>query len=262
MGASVSRQELETIVTITRSSGTGTVVTLVLNRPHRGNSLDATMRAELTSTYSSLAADRDLRALIVTGTGDRHFCTGMDLAPADRPLTIEQRVARIRANPHMAALASLPVPTIAAVNGVAAGGGCEMALACDFRVLALNARLWFPEVGLGLVPGAGGSQRLPRLMGSSRAAGPLFLGEQIDADTALTSGLAYKCVPPGDLLTAADQLADQLAAQDPTAMRVMTALFRASQALPLAEGLTLEQDAVAELLVRRDAARGGTTDAR
>jgi enoyl-CoA hydratase/carnithine racemase len=255
MELAVAGQEFETIVLSARTAGTGSVVTITLNRPHRGNSLDATMRAELTGAYSALGENPDLRAVIMTGAGSRHFCTGMDLGSSGPALTLSERIARIRANPHMSKLAALPVPTIAAVNGSAAGGGCEIALACDFRVLADNAQLWLPEVGIGLVPGAGGSQRLPRLIGPSRAAGPLLLGDRLDAASAHASGLAYQCVAAADLMAASGELGDRLAAQDPAAMRAATALLRASQSLTLADGLTLEVNAVAGLLTRRDAGR-------
>lgn len=154
------------------------------------------------------------------------------------------------------AIAQLPFPTIAAVNGVALGGGMELALACDLRLLAAGAIVGLPEVSVGIMPGAGGTQRLPRLVGAGRAKELIFTARRLDAATALEWGIANHVVPAGELRDAARDLAQRIAAHAPLAVRQAKHAIDAGLGLPLAAGLALEQHAYAPLLDSRDRLEG------
>lgn len=232
------------------------VLTVTLDRPAAANSRNQAMRRELADVWSAAATDPAVRVVVLTGAGDRHFCAGMDLKEAGQPETPLQRRDRLRSSRDIEQLARLPRPTIAAINGAAMGGGFEMALACDLRVMASDAKVGLTEVRHGLMPGGGGTQRLPRLIGLARAAELLFLGRTVDGPEAERLGLVNRSVPATDLAEAVGELAGALAEQPPHALRAAKESLLASLELPLSVGVERELDGLLFLLddaqARRD----------
>ena len=196
----------------------GPVATLTLDRPEALNALTAPIKVALRKALESIAADRSVRAVILTGAG-RAFCAGQDLAERDEPDAAPLEVElRERYNPIVRLLRSMGQPVIAAVNGVAAGAGASIALACDIRIAAEEARFVLAFGRIGLVPDSGATWFLPRLVGSARATEMALVGDPIDAEHALRIGLVSKVVPRDELLAAARALADQLSAAAPLAI--------------------------------------------
>ncbi|MCO4760660.1 MAG: enoyl-CoA hydratase/isomerase family protein [Myxococcales bacterium] len=197
------------------------VETWTLNRPRKLNSLDQAMVDALHGALDAVWDDQALRCVIVTGAGDRAFVAGADIAQlrerrhADALLAINATL--------FDRLARLPVPTIAAVNGFALGGGCELAMACDLRIAADNAKFGQPEVGLGIMAAAGGTYRLPALVGLGMARELLFTGRIIDAETAHAIGLVNRVVPAAELADTAMKLAQEIARADSMAVRMSKA---------------------------------------
>ena len=184
---------------------------------------------KLQAACRDIAADERVRVLVVTGTG-KAFCAGSDVKefPDVRADVVARKLAR--ENAAFAAIERLPVPVIAALNGFALGGGAEIALACDIRIMDETARIGFPEVKLGIFPGSGGIFRLPRLVGSAKAYELLYTGDLIDAREALRIGLVNRLAPAGDALTAALALAETLAARPALALSLIRAGVRDSLA--------------------------------
>lgn len=236
----------------------GTVAVVILDRPEAMNALDIATKEALLETLASLdevARRREVRALVLTGTG-RAFCAGQDLrehatALSTEPATALATVTR-HYNPLVTALAGFPAPTLAAVNGVAAGAGAGLACACDLRIFADTARLAAAFAGIGLAPDTGLSWTLPRLIGPARAAQLLLLGAPLLATQALAWGVATEVVPAAECLTRARELAAQLAA-GPTAAYLAT-----REALTAAATSTLAQALSTE--ARLQATLGATQD--
>lgn len=199
---------------------TGGVAVLTLNRPDRLNSWNAEMRAELRDALEAVAADPKLRALIITGAG-RAFSAGEDVSGMDALAEIGTRAFRAVArsiHDVFDTVEAMEVPVIAAIDGVAAGGGFELALSCDFRVLGDGATLVMPEGRVGLIPGSGGCSRLVRYVGLGKAKELVMLGGKIGAAEAKAAGLATRVVPKGEALSAALVLAAELGKQAPLAL--------------------------------------------
>jgi enoyl-CoA hydratase/carnithine racemase len=197
------------------------VATLTLNRPEALNAISRQLAAELLATCNVLASRDDVWVVIVTGAGDRAFCAGADLKER-RMLSREERSAHTAVIEAAAeALAALPMPTIAAVRGFALAGGSELAIACDLRIAAQDATFGFPEVKIGIFPGAGGALRLPRIVGGGTARDLLFTGRHVTADEALRLGLVDRLVPPELVLESAGELARSVAANAPLAVRAV-----------------------------------------
>jgi len=217
------------------------------------NALSRAMLAEIGAVATALARDAAVKAVVLTGEG-KAFAAGADISEfggADR--------AREITNGFRAAfdaVAGVPRPVIAAVNGVALGGGMELALACDFRVVADTARLGQPEILLGIIPGAGGTQRLPRLVGPARAKELVWSGRQVGADEALAIGLADRVAPAAELVETALAWASELAAGAVAAMGLAKAAIDRGLDGPLDAGLDIESDAFAEVFGTDDAAAG------
>jgi len=206
------------------------------------------MRVELQTIWNRLASSDQVAVVVLTGAGDRFFCAGMDMKEAGQTESPAERRDRLRASRDIEQLASLPQPTIAAVNGYALGGGFEMALACDLRVIAEHAQVGLTELQHGLIPGGGGTQRLPHLIGLARAAELLYLGTRLSGTEALQWGIANRCVPANSLETATAELAGAIAAQPHRALRYAKELLRQSQELPRATGIERELDVLLTLL--------------
>jgi enoyl-CoA hydratase len=219
----------------------GTIAILTLNRPAVLNALNADLLTRLEETLDAFTGDPQLRAVIITGSGERAFAAGADIAElaalsgavaGERKARTGQRITQL--------VEALPVPVIAAVNGFALGGGCELAMACDFRIASENAKFGQPEVNLGLPPGYGGTQRTTRLLGPGMALFMCLTGEVIDAAEALRIGLVQRVVPIAELLPTARRIAEGIAAKAPLAVTATKRAIREGAALPIAEGLALE----------------------
>jgi enoyl-CoA hydratase len=219
----------------------GPIAILTLNRPAVLNALNANLLAMLEEALDAFTGDPTLRAVILTGAGDRAFAAGADIAEL---AALEGAVAgehKARTGQRVTQLIeALPVPVIAAVNGFALGGGCELAMACDFRIASDNAKFGQPEVSLGVPPGYGGTQRTTRLLGAGMALYMCLTGEIIDATEALRIGLVQRVVPAADLRGEALRIAKGIATRAPLAITATKRAIREGAALPLAEGLALE----------------------
>lgn len=189
------------------------IATVTINRPGAMNAMTRAILEELGSVVEEIAATAGIRAAIITGAGTKAFMAGADIA-AMRDMTASQgRELALLAHGIYAAIERSPKPYIAAVNGYALGGGCELALACDMRIASENARFGQPEINIGVLPGFGGSQRLPRLIGKGRALEMILTGDMIDAGEAYRIGLANKVVPQEELLADARRLAATIASK-------------------------------------------------
>lgn len=230
----------------------GRIALVTLNRPEKLNALSRSLAGAIVDACRDLAGRRGLRAVVLTGAGERAFCAGADLAER-RSLASGERAAHTRMiNAAADALAALPVPVIAAIHGYALGGGAELALACDLRVASDDATFGFPEVKIGIFPGAGGLLRLPRLVGPGPARDLLYTGRRIGADTAFRIGLIDRLVPVADALPVARSLADEIAGNAPLAVRSLKA------ALDRTGGLSPER--ASEIIARMRDALDGTRD--
>lgn len=194
------------------------VAVVSLFRPEAANARNQQMRSELAATWRWIAANTEVTVVVLTATGDRHFCAGMDLKEAMGEETPDERRTRIKRERDIELLAHLPQPTIAAINGAALGGGLEMALACDLRVIADEARVGLPEVTHSLMPGGGGTVRLPRLVGPERAFEMLYLGRVLTGPEAVEAGIARMHVPGSELQATAEALADEIASRPRAAL--------------------------------------------
>lgn len=217
----------------------GRVALVTINRPDKRNALDGATRAQLIEVFDELAANPEVRAVVLTGAGDKAFVAGADISEFEGRSPIDQfRVMSGRT--VFDAADRFPKPLIAALNGFTLGGGCELAMACDIRLAADTARLGQPEVNLGIIPGGGGTQRLPRLVGSGAAFKLLYTGDLIDAAEALRIGLVDEVVPAADLKARALALAQVIAQKSPVALQLIKEAVRAALRVPLDEGLRQE----------------------
>ena len=211
----------------------------ILGEPRR-NSLSVALLRELLEHQARAAADKGLRVVIVTGAGSKAFCAGADLK--ERARMDEGAVAGFHKALRAAfdGFEALPQPVIAAINGVALGGGLELALACDLRVAAEGAEVALPEVGLGIIPGAGGTQRLPRVVGVARAKEMILTARRVTAAEALAMGLVGQVAPAAGLGAAALALAERVARNAPISLRQAKRAIDRGLALPMGEALDLE----------------------
>jgi enoyl-CoA hydratase/carnithine racemase len=218
----------------------------------RRNSLTVALVAELQGLLARAAGDRALRVVVVTGAGEKAFCAGADLKERARmgPDEVHRFHAALRG--ALRAIEAAPQPYIAALNGAALGGGLELALACDLRIASDSAQLGLPEVGLGIIPGAGGTQRLPRLVGVARAKELVLTGRRIGAAEALAMGLVTQLAPPQGLLDEALALAERLARNAPVSLRQAKRAIDGGLHLPLEEALDLEHRLYQDCLGTKD----------
>ena len=231
------------------------VTVLTVDRQGKLNSLNPQVVEEIGQALLELQEEPP-RVIIVTGAGDRAFVAGADIAVMNEMSPIEAKRFAELGHAATALLDRSPVPTIAAINGFALGGGCELALACDIRIAAENALLGFPEVTLGILPGLGGTQRLPRLVGPGIAKEMIFSGRRLKAEEARMVNLVNRVVPEGEALNAARELAGEIAANGPVAVRHAKAAANKSQDVDLVSGLEYEADQFALLFATEDAREG------
>lgn len=218
----------------------------------RRNSLTMALLRELGARIEAAAADRSLRAVVLTGAGDRAFCAGADLKERARMSAEEVHGFHRAVRDGFRAIERAPQPFVAAVNGAALGGGLELALACDLRVLADGAEVGLPEVGLGIIPGAGGTQRLPRLVGVGRAKDLILTARRVGAAEALSLGLVSRVAPAGRVVEEAVALAAQVARNAPVSLRQAKRAVDDGWHLPLEEALALENALYQDCLRSRD----------
>jgi enoyl-CoA hydratase len=211
----------------------GFIGRITLDRPQFMNALNAQVLSDLIDACAQIAAS-DVRCVVVTGAGDRAFAAGADIAAMQTMSRAEGTAMSALGNRAFRAVETLPMPTVAAVNGFALGGGCELALACDIRYAAESASFGQPEVGIGIPPGFGGSQRLARVIGSGPAKEMIFTGARIDAAEALRLGLVNRVVPAAELAEQVTALADRIAKNSPLGVRA------AKKAVDLGSGVDIE----------------------
>jgi len=195
------------------------VCTVTVNRPDKLNALNAQVMRELDALFEALAADPQVKGVILTGAGEKAFVAGADIAELNAQSPIDGKEHTLRGQRVLERIEGLGKPVIAAVNGFALGGGCEIAMACHLRVASENAKLGTPEVKLGIMCGYGGTQRLPRLVGRGRALELLLTGEMIDAAEAHRIGLVNKVVPRERLLAESEALLRKMLANGPLSLR-------------------------------------------
>ena len=246
----------ETII-LERKDGIGY---LTLNRPERANTISFQLMIDVVNAMEEVEKDKEYRVVIVTGAGGKHFCGGADLRDF-----AERARERAKSNPEQSgerqgagdfvsprrdlfsALEESRVPVIAAINGAAMGGGCEIALACDIRVIADSAQVGLPEIRFGALPAGGGTQRLPRLVGAGIAKEMIFSGLPYSADDALRIGLVNKVVPAAELIPECEKIARVYIERAAYALKTAKALINRGVELSLKDGLALERKMIAEM---------------
>ena len=233
------------------------VAIVPLNRPEAMNSIDPESNEQLLAIWDEVSSDEEIRVLVLTGAGERAFCTGADLKKTMPPADSAARQVFRGGNRHSNfGTLRTDKPVIAAINGYALGGGLELALLADIRICSDNAQFGLPEVRVGSIPGAGGTQRLIRAVGQSDAMWMLLTGERIDANEALRIGLVSKVVALSELQETAIDLARAMAANAPLAMTAAKRLAMTGRELPLAGGLELERQAFGVLRDSEDRLEG------
>lgn len=213
-----------------------------VNRPKQLNALNADVLNDLDEVISEVEASSDIRALIITGSGEKAFVAGADIAQMKDMTSEEGRAFCMLGSRVFRRLELLNIPVIAAVNGYALGGGCELALACDIRIASENAMFAQPEVGLGIIPGFGGTQRLMRVIGVGLAREHIYTGKRINAQEAKEMGLVNRVVSVGELLASCEDIAARIAKASPHA--VSAAKKAMNPDLPIDEGLKLENEQI------------------
>ena len=232
------------------------VATITLNRPDVLNAMNNAMRTELLEIFAGLRSDEAVRAVVVTGAGERAFCAGADIREfLEPPVPTRFREERKRLD-FRREMDRCPQPIIAAIRGFALGGGLELALACDIRVAAEDAQLGLTEINLAIIPGGGGTQRLPRLVGRGKALEMILTGMRVPAAEALRIGLVERVVPVAELLPSAQALAKSIAEKAPIALRYAKEAVASGLELPLTDGLRLENDLATLLRTTEDRVEG------
>jgi enoyl-CoA hydratase len=226
-----------------------------LNRPEKLNALSREMLLELTKIFETAADDSSLRAIILSGS-DRAFSAGTDLGQLINVGADEARAVAERGQALCNLIERSPVPVIAAINGIAAGAGCELALACHLRIAGQSARFSLPETKLGIIPGYGGTQRLARDIGKPRALDIILTARTVTAEEALRIGLVNRMAPDADVLAEAEKLAAEIVQLAPLAIRACLDAVTRGTELPLAEGLELEAELFASMFATDDMREG------
>jgi enoyl-CoA hydratase len=218
----------------------GPIAYVTLNRPKVLNALNQRTWEELRAAFADARDDAEVRGIIVTGAGDKAFAAGADISELAEASAVEAQASSSYGQEVLNLVETLGKPVIAAVNGFALGGGCETALACTIRVASVNAKFGVPEVGLGLIPGCGGTQRLPRLVGKGRALQLILSGGMIGAEEAYRIGLVNEVVPAAELVTRAEAIMKQFLSNAPLSLKFALEAVNKGMDTSVTEGLTLE----------------------
>jgi enoyl-CoA hydratase len=213
---------------------------VTLNRPDKLNALNVRVKSELRELFEKIKDDPAIDCVIVTGAGEKAFVAGTDIKELTELNTESGKLFASGGQAVFDLIENLGKPVIAAVNGYALGGGCELALACHLRIASENAKFGQPEVNLGIIPGYGGTQRLARLVGKGKATEMILTGDQVDAAEALRIGLVNKVVPLADLTAAAETLAQKILSKGQVAIRLSLEALNMAQETTLTEGLSVE----------------------
>ena len=232
------------------------IATITFNRPKALNALNAALLGELSDALDKIAADEDIRVLILTGSGEKAFVAGADITELATFNSLSAKNFATFGQAVIDKLQKLPIIVIAAVNGFALGGGTEIAIACDFIYASENAKFGQPEINLGLIPGFGGTQRLPRLIGTNRAKELIFTGKMISAAEGQQVGLVNKVVALEVLLEEVMQVAKEIAAKGKVSLRAAKQAVNNGINADLATGLKIEIDAFALVYASADAREG------
>ncbi len=219
----------------------GRVAILTVNRPEKLNALNQEVRDQTLAHLEAIERDDAVGAVVVTGAGEKSFIAGADIGEFEGRSPFDQREA-MRFPRVFDVMASFPKPVIAMINGFALGGGCELAMSCDIRVASDRARLGQPEINLGLIPGGGGTQRMPRIVGMGNAMRLILTGDMIGAEEARKIGLVDLVVPHDELREKTLGLAAKIASKSPLTVRVAKEAIRASERLAIEEGILYERD--------------------
>jgi len=232
------------------------VATITLDRPDVLNAMNDLMRTKLLEIFTRLRTDDGVKVVVVTGAGERAFCAGADIREfLEPPTPTHFREARKRLD-FRSEMERCSQPIIAAIRGFALGGGLELALACDIRIAAEDAQLGLTEINLAIIPGGGGTQRLPRLVGRGKALEMILTGMRVPAAEALRIGLVERVVPVAELMPAAQALARQIADKAPIALRYAKEAVVGGLGLPLGDGIRLENDLATLLRTTEDRVEG------
>jgi len=234
----------------------GPAVLITIDRAKMLNALDPVTLQELTAAVQDLASKPGLVGVVIQGAGEKAFVAGADIAAMAHMGPLEAQRHSETGHALVKALRSSPLVSVAAVKGYALGGGLELALACDFRIASEDAQFGAPEVGLGVIPGFGGTQLLPRLLGEARAKELLLTGDRIDASRALSLGMVHRVVPKDRVLDESLALVARIAKNGPLAVRVAKDVAQQGLELPLEHGLALEARAFGTVFASRDQKEG------
>ena len=234
------------------------IATVTIDRPKALNALNTETLSELKECFSELEKQKDVRVVILTGGGNKSFVAGTDISEMVNATPAEGRAMSLLAMEAFNKLENMPQVTIAAVNGYALGGGCEIAMSCDIRIVAENAVFGQPECGLGIIPGFGGTQRLARLIGKGRAKELIFTCDRIDAQEAYRMGLANKVVPADQLMRACQEMAGRILSKGSYAVSIAKSMINAGMDMDLNNALKMEADAFGFTFSTHDKEEGMT----
>ncbi len=229
---------------------------ITLNRPQVLNALNSELLGELAALLTEIEADNTIRVIIITGSGDKAFAAGSDAKEMQAGTSITIRQFLMSNRVVLEKIERLPKPVIAAINGFALGGGCELSMACDLRIAAENARFGQPEINLAIIPGAGGTQRLTRLIGMTKAKELIFTGDFIDAKDALSLGLVNKVVLQSDLMSEAKAMAQKLMTKSSAALALAKTAVNGVWHTTLGAGIDLEMQCFSLCFATEDQKEG------
>ncbi|PID40873.1 MAG: enoyl-CoA hydratase [Proteobacteria bacterium] len=232
------------------------IATIAFNRPKALNALNGQLLDELSAALDQIDANEEIRVLVLTGTGEKSFVAGADINELATFDTLQSKRFARKGQQIIGHLQKLAIPAIAAVNGFALGGGSEMALACDFIYASENAMFGLPEITLGLIPGFGGTQRLPRLVGSNRAKEMIFTGKMLPAAEAASIGMVNRVFPAESLMEEVMKTAKAIAARGKVSLRAAKQAVNNGLNVDLASGMHIEADAFAICMASEDSKEG------